>query len=109
VRLAYVTVQPLPWGQGPGRGGRCSWRPGGSDSNAVVSDKAGHIFSEHVLDESIGHLLAANTVARARSARARSAQGSGVFRSYGDLFDMYGCGQNGIVVSTDTPRDHVGL
>ena len=36
-------------------------------------------------------------------------QGSGVFRSYGDLFDMYGCGQNGIVVSTDTPRDHVGL
>ncbi len=61
LRLAHITIQPMPGGRFLVAGARCWWRPGGPDRNAVVYDAAGQVVSEHVLGDGIAHLQATST------------------------------------------------
>jgi hypothetical protein len=56
--LAHITVQPMPGGRFLVAGARCRWRPDGPDRNGVLYDADGHVVSEHVLGDGIGHVLA---------------------------------------------------
>jgi hypothetical protein len=58
LRLAHITVQPMPGDRFLVVGARCRWRPEGPDHNAVLYGADGQVVSEHVLGDGIGHVLA---------------------------------------------------
>lgn len=57
LRLAHLTVQPLPGGAVLLVGARCRWRNGGPDRNAVIYGADGKKVAEEVLGDGIEHVL----------------------------------------------------
>jgi hypothetical protein len=58
LRVAHVTVQPLPSGRFLVVGARSRWRRDGPDRNAVIYGSDGHVVAEAVLGDGIEHVFA---------------------------------------------------
>ncbi|WP_329432032.1 MULTISPECIES: hypothetical protein [unclassified Streptomyces] len=61
LKLAHVTVQPLPGDRVLVVGARARWRPEGADRNAIVYDADGHLVAEATLGDGISHVFATHT------------------------------------------------
>ncbi|MFE2988883.1 hypothetical protein [Streptomyces sp. NPDC059262] len=61
LKLAHVTVQPLPGDRVLVVGARARWRPEGAERNAIVYDGDGHVVAEATLGDGISHVFATHT------------------------------------------------
>ncbi|MFE5046125.1 hypothetical protein ACFRAI_07185 [Streptomyces sp. NPDC056637] len=61
LKLAHVTVQPLPGDRVLVVGARARWRPEGADRNAIVYDADGHVVAEATLGDGVSHVFATHT------------------------------------------------
>ncbi|MFD4708340.1 hypothetical protein ACFWN5_01390 [Streptomyces sp. NPDC058430] len=61
LKLAHVTVQPLPGDRVLVVGARARWRPEGADRNAIVYDADGHMVAEATLGDGVSHVFATHT------------------------------------------------